>query len=248
MTDYILYQQFGGLGDNLQFSTLPERFHEINKTFSVSKENKVFNDEVTDLVWGRNPFVQGVKSDGVPNCGSMKKNHRPHHIRNVIEWNEWRHDLEVQNTNPKIYYTPKKIEYFSNATIFNVGSNTGFRRGFYSEDRVMAVIDKLKNKDSYFVASEHTISPLTQHYAEENLINLKDIFHLCDLMHSCKKFVCLYSGPSVLAASIRQKGVLCIFPDIDQRKEIHGCSYLFPNITYMDCNYKFLNSRPDWRF
>ena len=75
MTDYILYQQFGGLGDNLQFSTLPERFHRMNKTFSVSKENEVFNDEVTDLVWGHNPFVQDVKSDGVPNCGSMKKNH-----------------------------------------------------------------------------------------------------------------------------------------------------------------------------
>jgi hypothetical protein len=250
MSDYILYQQFGGLGDNLQFTTLPKRFNELGKTFSVSKTNELINHEINDLVWKKNPFVQTTDSELSPNCGSMKKNHRPRHIRNVIEWNEWRHDLEPLNTNPVIYYTPKKIPEAEDKILLDLGAGTCFRRKFYSIDRVLSLNNYLKSKtkNNLHVKSKYSISPITKYYEDEENILLDDIFHYCDLIYSCKKFICLYSGSSVLASCIRKSGILCIFPDIDQKKEIFGCSYLFPNITYITCDKLFLNSSPDWRF
>lgn len=248
MSDYVLYQQFGGLGDNLQFSTLPKIFHDMGKTFSVSKKNVLSNPEINQLVWEKNPYVSRTDSEINPNCGSMKTNKRPNHIRNIIEWNEWRHGLEPRNTNPVIYYKPNKICEVEDKTLFDLGSNTGFRRNFYSVDRVKNIVDHLISKDSIFLTSEFTISPIAKDYNHMNLMKINNIFHYCDLIFSCKKFICLYSGSSVLASCIRNKKTLCIFPDIDQKKEIYGCSYLFPNISYISCDKFFLNSRPDWRF
>ena len=56
MSDVLLGSYFGGLGDNLQFSTLPEEFfkQQGRDTYIVS-ETTFRNKEIYDLVWGCNP-------------------------------------------------------------------------------------------------------------------------------------------------------------------------------------------------
>ena len=58
-----------GLGDNLAFSTLPEEFLKQKniKTFLL-KSSKFRNQEISDLVWGCNPFIENMK-EGPWNLG-----------------------------------------------------------------------------------------------------------------------------------------------------------------------------------
>ena len=49
----IIYQPYGGLGDNLAFSTLPELFNNKGIMCYIHINNSTRNDdEVYDLVWG----------------------------------------------------------------------------------------------------------------------------------------------------------------------------------------------------
>ena len=249
MYDYVLYQQFGGLGDNLQFSTLPEGFYEMGKTFAVSSNNKVRNKEITQLVWEENPYVLNTESDEKPNCGSVLPQKWLTEARNVVEWNEIRHGIDPKNLKPKIFYKPKRTPEYDDYFVFDLGADTCFRRGFYSVEKLIEVVNKINKSynKTLFISSEHSKSPIIEHFSGENKIKIKNIFEYCDVIHSCKKFICLYSGGGSLASCVREEGTLCLFPDIDQKKEILGNSYLHPNVLYMDSEYQFLNSRPDWR-
>ena len=51
MNKVILYQPWGGLGDNLQFSTLPKLYSEIGYEFYISDQNVYRNPEIKKLVW-----------------------------------------------------------------------------------------------------------------------------------------------------------------------------------------------------
>lgn len=49
----IIYQPWGGLGDNLQYSTLPELFNEKGIKCYIHVDNSTRNDnEVYDIIWG----------------------------------------------------------------------------------------------------------------------------------------------------------------------------------------------------
>ena len=62
MSDVFLKAFHGGLGDSLQFSTLPEEFakQKGRKTYIVP-DAPFRNQEIYDLVWGKNPYVLGKK-------------------------------------------------------------------------------------------------------------------------------------------------------------------------------------------
>ena len=53
----IFGQPWGGLGDNLAYSNLPQLYSQAGKEFYISRFNYVRNKEIYDLVWKRNPFV-----------------------------------------------------------------------------------------------------------------------------------------------------------------------------------------------
>jgi len=53
----IISQPWGGLGDNLQYSTLPELFSKKGYDVYISNNNKVRNNEIFDLIWKMNPYI-----------------------------------------------------------------------------------------------------------------------------------------------------------------------------------------------
>ena len=60
--DVILGAWNGGLGDQLQFSTLPEEFYKQQARETYIADGSEFrNKEIYDLVWGKNPYIKGVK-------------------------------------------------------------------------------------------------------------------------------------------------------------------------------------------
>ena len=60
MSDVYLKAWHGGLGDALQFSTLPEEFskQQDRKTYIVA-DAPFRNEGIYDLVWDKNPYVLG---------------------------------------------------------------------------------------------------------------------------------------------------------------------------------------------
>jgi hypothetical protein len=55
----VIHQQYGGLGDNLQYSTLPELYSKQGYDVYIHTNNVVRNKEIHDLVWELNPYIKG---------------------------------------------------------------------------------------------------------------------------------------------------------------------------------------------
>ena len=112
MDDVILSAYHGGLGDNLQFSTLPEEFHKQQgrDTYIWSQAN-FRNQEIYDLVWGCNPYIKGIK-DGTWTAGDTPEIGHKTLVSDCISNWEALHGLEPTNKYPKIYYEPEKTPAF----------------------------------------------------------------------------------------------------------------------------------------
>jgi len=56
----ILYVNYGGLGDHLAFSTLPEVCDKNGYDFYLSDKTKFRDNEIFQLIYNINPFFKGV--------------------------------------------------------------------------------------------------------------------------------------------------------------------------------------------
>lgn len=206
MTRHILFQPWGGLGDNLQFSTLPERFAERGETFLVSERNAVRNPEIHELVWGCNPFVTG-RSDEEPNAGlprldrlsSLSWRH------SFIERIEMAHGLEPRHCHPHIHYRPQRDVSLSEVVLIDVGSTTTTYAATVIHDYVNRMLQRYgrRMEDVRQVA---VAASVRQHDgARYNVapLEVSSIFRYCDVLASCKAFITVWSGAHALAAAIR---------------------------------------------
>ena len=122
MDDVILSAFHGGLGDNLQFSTLPEEFHkQQGRDTYIWSQAKFRNQEIYDLVWGHNPYIKGIK-DGTWTAGDTPEIGHKTLVSDCISNWEALHGLEPTNRYPKIYYKPKKIYGFHNIILVDLSS------------------------------------------------------------------------------------------------------------------------------
>ena len=104
MKSKIININFGGLGDHLQFSTLPENFKNSKKSKIYIFENSSFrNKEIYDLVW-KNPFVHGM-SKLKPNSGHLEEIKFPKIKKNIIQNWEFAHSIKSKNKFPKYIKT-----------------------------------------------------------------------------------------------------------------------------------------------
>ena len=58
-----IYQPWGGLGDNLAHSIIPELCKATGNKCYLSKHNAHRNQQIYDLVWGLNPFLEKEQMD-----------------------------------------------------------------------------------------------------------------------------------------------------------------------------------------
>ena len=104
--DLVIDNFWGGLGDWLSISTLPEEFNKFGHDVYLSDSAVFRNDEIKQLFL-MNPFIKGVTADkpsigDVPGKTPAYKNTTGNHTKN---W-EVSHNLPGVNEFPKIYYEP----------------------------------------------------------------------------------------------------------------------------------------------
>ena len=113
----ILYVAFGGLGDHLLFSTLPELLDYHGYDFYLSHLSEFRNTQTLDLVWKSNPYFKGI-SEEPPNCGhgyTDLENQDPEVTlnRNIeVKMGFKESNLPNKSNYPIIYYSPKLIDKF----------------------------------------------------------------------------------------------------------------------------------------
>lgn len=132
MTNIIISQPWGGLGDNLQFSTLPKLYSEMGHDVYISTKNTYRNLEIYDLVWKLNPYVKGV-IDEEPNAGECKGyqiGEDTQFIKNIERMHGFHNS---PNKYPIIYYKPKLIESMATTVIYDMTSISSA----YSDDFIL---------------------------------------------------------------------------------------------------------------
>lgn len=251
--DVVFMQNCPGLGDSLQFSTLPERYSDMGRDFYLHVANTTNNSEIEDLVWFSNPYVKKEKVDKTINCFYHQHLNAElsMHLgaRNMVEWAELSHSFDIKNSKPKIYYDANTLSDLKDFSVLDIGGITVFRKNFYQLEQLLkninSVIDK---KNTLLVSSKYSNSEIDGNTLGMKQIQIKDIFHYCDVIKSCKEYYCLYSGGASLASAIREDGAFVFFPNIRAKKEIESGSHLFPNNRYYTSEGKFLNDMNIWRF
>lgn len=200
----ILYVDWGGLGDHLQFSTLPEAFDKYGFDFYLNESSKFRNPKILDLVWKNNPYFKGLTNES-PNCGHISQSLMFNHNLSINR--NWEITYQVDNNSEysKIYYKPKNLQKYNEHILLDLNS---FSITDYNQQIIQNYIDLLGDVKLLSIVTESDFSKSVvnsdfyNHFKIE-FIKTIDIFHYCDLIYSSKKFICVWSGSSVLASAIK---------------------------------------------
>lgn len=235
VSDRILHQPWGGLGDNLQYSTLPGLYSEKGDKFYISKDNVYRNPEIYELVWALNPYVSGI-SNKPYNVGACKNYSRSNSQKSIIYNQEIMHGFEGKNDLPIIYYKPKNISNMNDKIFVDISAVSG--DPIIPKDNLKEVVIAKYPKIEEKIKNLNVVVPLFKnHISQNHKINLnikydyvaeiESLFQYCDVIHSCYCFLCSFSGQSVLAAALNKFNTLCFTP----QKYEHN-DYRFSNIKY----------------
>jgi hypothetical protein len=206
---------FKGLGDHLQFSTLPELVSKTGETVDLHDEAIFSNDEIKWLVYSCNPYIKG-KSSGSWDYGDGSKNwDYQHRHQSFIKNIESASGLIPENDNPKVYYEPKKIGNFD--VVIDLGSVCLKDRLDY--DKSKAEINNLlettlKGSSPLIIKNKFYPSNNFLGFPEFEIESLKQY---CDLISSSVNYISFLSGGHALAASLKHWDLdfdqYCIIPE-----------------------------------
>jgi len=228
MNKIIISQPWGGLGDNLQFSTLPKLYSELGYEVYISKGNVCRNPEIYDLVWKLNPYIKG-EIDEPPNAGECIPLQfvTEQYITNIERSHDLSNGTEIY---PIIYYSPKKLDSLENTIIYDITSISSIYSDEYIHRSFTKIFEKYPNHDRKKVVFKYISNRETPDF-NTNIIEINSIYDYCDILYSCKVYVSLLSGGSVLASAIKQHNAT---------PEIHCFHYYKCNIfTFNNATYHF---------
>lgn len=200
----VIQIRYGGLGDHLFYSHIPRIAKEYGGYDGVyiSDRSDFRNPEIKELVWKRNPYVdgfcisQGVSADVV----DVKRD--DNFLDAVMRW--YGLDDGVRMHEPEIYYKPKLIDQLSGKTLYdpNYISNAG---RLDSGD-----VEKFFRERNQYVdcqMASRDISLSISEFGEE--IRANSLMEFCDILYSVKKVFCLTTGTATLCAALgREAAVL----------------------------------------
>ena len=238
MSDVILAAFHGGLGDNLQFSTLPEEFHkQQGRDTYIWSQASFRNKEIYDLVWGHNPYVKGIK-DGDWSAGDTPDRHRVIESDCISNW-EALHGLKPTNKYPKIYYEPEKVSAFDNVILVDLSSISIT----YDEEKILKLYDAVRktHEGMVFLEVEFTNKIKGATIIEPDVtgvVEIESIFTYVDLMYSSFGVVSLHSGQNHLAAAIKNQynndlEVYCLMDEYEYQRQKDKSIFVFDNVNYL---------------
>lgn len=250
MKKIIISQSFGGLGDNLQFTTLPKLFNDRGYEIYISSNNAVRNAEIFDLVWGMNPYVKGVinenelATDDFILVGANMQCRWPVAEKNYYFMHriEIAHGHNPTNLYPIIYYSPNKINEFSSYTVIDItGESQAFELKFQELRRHINNYISDNNINPYDVRVVHfkriNKSENIKYFSEYSTIEINNIQEYCDVLYSCKYYLTSNSGAHNLASAVKQNNetpdIICWnhwenWPECFEKGYYH-----YPNVKYI---------------
>ena len=238
MSDVILAAFHGGLGDNLQFSTLPEEFHkQQGRDTYIWSQASFRNQEIYDLVWGCNPYIKGIK-EGDWSAGDTPDRHRVIESDCISNW-EALHGLKPTNKYPKIYYEPEKVSAFDNVILVDLSSISIT----YDAEKILKLYDVVKktHEGMVFLAVEFTNKIKDATIIEPDvtgIVEIESIFTYVDLIYSSFGMISLHSGQNHLASTIKNQynndlEIYCLMDDVEYQRQKKKGIFVFDNVTYL---------------
>ena len=244
-----LYVNWGGLGDHLSFSTLPEIFTNLGYDFYINERSSFRSQEIYDLIWGTNPYVKGLTSIN-GNCG-----HLPNWgVEDTVEFDktlsmhsniEKIYGLTPSNNFPKLYYKPNNLKQYNDYVLIDLNA---FSVADYPHDIkvILDYLDTLKDEKLVCILPESSYGKTVvdlDNIGTIEKIKTSNIFNYADLIYSCKKFVCLWSGGAHLAVSIKHNFKNELIIDCLKVKnlgptdwgELNKSFFWYDNVNYIIC-------------
>jgi hypothetical protein len=106
---------------------------------------------------------------------------------------------------PEIYYEPKKIIDVSGKTLVDITSTSG--QGMYEPEQIRKYVNEFCPQETSVVACFQSGIAIPMLLVDGYpMVFVNSIFHYCDLIASCKKFVVLHSGGMVMASALQEYG------------------------------------------
>lgn len=237
MTGLIIYQPWGGLGDNLAHSIIPELCRERGIKCYLSKHNAYRNQDIHDFVWGINPYIEKEYTDTtdlswLDKCKTYEVGGL-NHIQVLQRVYGFNTDIEY----PKIYYNPKYICSFQNKTLIDLTACT--TAGDMTIDKIQNILNNLYINTNNTVYVTHSSIPHTKAFYLQNeaeVVDINNLKYYSDVISSSTRFITLFSGQSVLASTLKHQLNLDIQIDVlaPSRYLPHpNYSYTFSNTNYI---------------
>lgn len=228
MERFVITGYGGGLGDWLQYSTIPELCYMNNIECFIWSGAKSHNPQTLDLML-QNPYLIGL-SDYPPNAGSLLYKGWDFELNNIIKIQEKNHGFEPISDRPIIYYRPNIQKEFLRKTVIDFNSIS--TEGMYDDNKVQSFLDSLD--------SNKVILLNNKKYKLNGKINYhtKDIYHYTDVLYSAEKFIGFHSGGASLISAISRFRAdvdmdVYIPDDFDLEKDIQHHVFIYPNQNYL---------------
>ncbi len=247
MSDVYLKAWHGGLGDALQFSTLPEQFskQQNRKTYIVA-DAPFRNQGIYDLVWDKNPYVLGKKF-GTWNAGDLPE--IPYRQDGFLEENgtgnmisNWEkfHGLKPTNKYPKVYYEPEKDKGVKDLFIVDFTSTT------VNDDskQIAKSLESIRNEYpdrkfvSVFFKDIEVKNDSSGDIKFDGYIEVENIFRYCDLISSVYGYVSVHSGGTTLSAALKEyspelKSICILSKEWYNEHQVVDNHFIFDNVNYL---------------
>lgn len=204
---------FGGLGDHLAYSSLPELLWRQKGIITFISNKSIFRSRaIRDFVWGLNPYIKFVSDNGwfIHQPLERKFSTLDEYVQNLF-------DLRGDGR-PKVYYKPRIIKQIEGKNVVDPSFGpAGKANGYYGKNFHAKFIGYIRGNISDFVLiihkHEHIRNELQRHVRktfDPAVYSLSTIEELADVLFSARKRYLLYSGAASLSAALgTPSAVLC---------------------------------------
>tara|TARA_R110001583_G_scaffold44550_4_gene141260 strand:+ start:2004 stop:2780 length:777 start_codon:yes stop_codon:yes gene_type:complete len=208
--EIVIYQEWGGLGDNLAHTTIPRLCRDHGYKCYLSKHNKFNNEEIYNLLYKDSEYIDGWSD--VLNSG-WKSNYAQ--IRE-LGWNHLRHIQlgygfdTAPYSYPFINYTPKFIEELKDKTLVDLSGDHCYRffPHLFNPTNITACYTALVEAENI----KNTIAVTPTNYTsfgnteiDMPKIYINNLFDYCDALYSCNSYIGIDAGSSNLASGIKNQ-------------------------------------------
>lgn len=238
---YFLRSYHGGLGDELQFSHLPELLVKAGHEVHLYAGDDVLpfrNPEIRELLYDRNPHITPAP-EGMPHVWNLGDTPATPYVPGPDSFiKSWSRSLgfDFAAHFPKVYYKPNRVAVGGYGLI-DLSSKTLQ----YDTAAVITTAKRLVDPHTgYFIVnSPHQTNRIkffpAGHEGVSSEVYVENIYQLIDLIFSCRHLITLNSGTHALAAAYTHGKYLqhdSILPKKESEWILRDKKFIFPGVKY----------------